>query len=534
MTSSLRQHGVGTAPRTIGEIPTTWAARDPRLVALRTKGGDERTYAELDERTDRLANGLNALGLRPGDRVAAWMTDGFACIEVYLAAAKAGLVVCPLNARLTTHEADYLLRDSDPRALIWTADLDEVMSDLPHELVEGRVLLRVSDDAGCQLETLIAHSPSDPLGIDVDPDSTFILGYTSGTTGKPKGAELTHRSILEIARINATSYRLTAYPRVALTGSMSFVAVVPAHVLCTLRMGGCLTIMGKWTMDDLLHVLERDLITFTYIPSPLMSEAAEALARKPEAWTNLRSVLHSASRARPDQLHALVQVIGSRLVEGWGMTENSGGLMTAMLGHEYLGAGPDDPVFTSVGRAALDVSIRVVSPDGTDVAHDGLTIGELIFSAPSLMSGYRNRPEETATALHDGWFHTGDLGSIDADGYVYISDRRTDLIVSGGANVYPSEVEECIAAIPGVRDVAVIGLPHERWGQTVVAVVVPDGSLPTSALTADVILEHCRTRLAGYKKPTRIVFVDSLPRTASLKVSRAGVRTIAQTWAADD
>ena len=216
------------------------------------------------------------------------------------------------------------------------------------------------------------------------------------------------------------------------------------------------------------------------------------------------------------------------------MTENSGGLMTAMLGHEYLGAGPDDPVFTSVGRAVLDVSIRVVSPDGIDVPHDGLTIGELIFSAPSLMSGYRNRPEETATALRDGWFHTGDLGSMDADGYVYISDRRTDLIVSGGANVYPSEVEECIAAIPGVRDVAVIGLPHERWGQTVVAVVVPDGSLPTSALTADVILEHCRTRLAGYKKPTRIVFADSLPRTASLKVSRAGVRTIAQTWAADD
>ncbi|MEI8056549.1 MAG: AMP-binding protein [Actinomycetes bacterium] len=532
MTSPYGQQG--TEPQTIGEIPTMWATREPGLVALRSKAGAERTYLELDERTNRLANGFYALGLRPGDRLVAWMSDSFACIDVYLAAAKAGLVVCPLNSRLTAHEADYLVRDSDPRALVWTADLDQVIADLAPELVAERVLLRVSEEADCQLEQLIEGSPSDPPAIEVDPDSTFIIGYTSGTTGKPKGAELTHRSILAIARINATSYRLTAYPRFALTGSMSFVAVIPAHVLCTLRMGGCLTIMGKWTMDELLDVLERDLITFTYIPSPLMSEAAEALARRPEAWTNLRSVLHSASRARPDQLHALVQVIGSRLVEGWGMTENSGGLMSAMLGHEYLGAGVDDPVFTSVGRAVLDISVRVIGPDGADLPHDGETVGELIFAAPSLMSGYHNRPQETASALQDGWFHTGDLGSMDAEGYIYISDRRTDLIVSGGANVYPSEVEECIAAIPGVRDVAVVGLPHERWGQTVVAVVVRDGSAAGIELTSEVIIERCRTQLASYKKPTQVTFVDSLPRTASLKISRASVRTMAQSWTAND
>ena len=530
MTPTNAQKAPTTEPRTIGEIPSLWAAREPRLAALRSLSGAERTYAELDDRTDRLANGLLALGLRPGDRVVAWMTDGFACIEVYLAAAKAGLVVCPLNSRLTAHEADYLLSDSDPRVIVWTADLDDTVSQLATEAVADRFQVRVTGSSDCGLEELIARSPGGSPGVDVDPDSTFILGYTSGTTGKPKGAELTHRSILAVARMNATSYRLSGYPRMALTGSMSFVAVVPAHVLCILRMGGCLTIMGRWTMEDLLEVLERDRITFTYIPSPLLTEAAEALASRPEAWTHLRSVLHSASRARPDQLHALVQVIGTRLVEGWGMTENSGGLMTAMLGDEYVGAGRDHPVFTSAGRAALDVSLRLLDPQGVELPHDGVTVGELAFAAPSLMKGYRNRPEETAATMLDGWFRTGDLGSIDADGYIYISDRRTDLIVSGGANVYPGEVEQCIAGIPGIRDVAVIGLAHERWGQTVVAVVVPDAGLPAGALTEDVIIEHCRTRLAGYKKPTRVVFVDSLPLTASLKVSRARVRSMAETW----
>ena len=519
-----------TVPRTVGEIPALWAAREPCLVALRSVFGTERTYGELDDRTDRLANGLLAMGLRPGDRLVAWMTDGFACVEVYLAAAKAGLVVCPLNARLTAHEAEFLLSDSDPRIVVWTADLDDTVAGLAADTVADRFHVRVTGGSDCVLEELIHRSPSGSPGVDVDPEATFIIGYTSGTTGKPKGAELTHRSILAVARMNATSYRLTGYPRMALTGSMSFVAVVPAHVLCVLRMGGCLTIMGRWTMEDLLEVLERDRITFTYIPSPLLTEAAGALAGRPEAWTNLRSVLHSASRARPEQLHGLVQVIGTRLVEGWGMTENSGGLMTATLGHEYLGAGPDDPVFASAGRAALDASVRVLDPVGAELPHDGVTVGELAFAAPSLMKGYRNRPADTAASMKDGWFRTGDLGSIDADGYIYISDRRTDLIVSGGANVYPGEVEDCIAAIPGVQDVAVIGLEHERWGQTVVAVVVPDSSLPDGALTELVIIEHCRTRLAGYKKPTRVVFVDSLPRTASLKVSRAGVRSMAETW----
>jgi acyl-CoA synthetase (AMP-forming)/AMP-acid ligase II len=288
--------------------------------------------------------------------------------------------------------------------------------------------------------------------------------------------------------------------------------------------------MGAWTVDELMAVLERDLITYIYVSSPRIEEVAEALAAHPSAWPNLRSVMHSASRARPDQLALLTSVVGPRLVEGWGMTENSGGLMTATLGHEMLGATGDDHwSYATVGRPALDTEVRVVDEEGRDLPHDGTAVGELWFRSPGLFTGYWNRPEATAAAFVDGWFRTGDLGAIDADGYVFVSERRTDLIVSGGANVYPSEVEDCIAAVPGVVEVAVVGAAHERWGQTVVAVVVRAGpDYPTE----EQVLEACRTHLAGYKKPTRVYFVEARPRTPSQKVSRAAVRDLVKGWSA--
>jgi acyl-CoA synthetase (AMP-forming)/AMP-acid ligase II len=179
----------------------------------------------------------------------------------------------------------------------------------------------------------------------------------------------------------------------------------------------------------------------------------------------------------------------------------------------------------SVGRATVDAAVRLVDEVGTELPWDGTTVGELTVWSPALMVGYWNQPEATEQAFLDGWYRTGDLGTIDPDGYVTIADRRTDLIVSGGMNVYPSEVEEVIHRLPGIVEASVVGLPHERWGQSVTAVVV---TAPGSSLTAEDIAEHCRRSLASYKKPTRVLFVDELPRTASLKVSRAAVRLAAE------
>jgi acyl-CoA synthetase (AMP-forming)/AMP-acid ligase II len=515
--------GVALEPATIGDITGIWADRSPDRVALRDQAGAHVSYRELDERTSRLATALLATGLSPGDRVATWMTDGFEYVEAYLACAKAGLVVCPINGRNTASEAEYLLGDSGAAMLLHAASLDDMAAQLPESATAGLTVIAVAP--GTDWAGLAVNGPADRPRVAVDPDAPAVIGYTSGTTGRPKGAILTHRSILAIARLNSTSYRLGAYPKVALTGSMTFVSVVPAHVLCTLRFGGTLTIMGEWGVDDLVRVLERDLVEFIYVSSPRIEEVATALASAPNAWRNLRSVMHSASRARPDQLAALTRVVGPRLVEGWGMTENSGGLMTATLGHEMLAAeGHDDHwAYSTAGVPAMDTEVRVVDAGGAEVPHDGVSIGELWFRSPGLFAGYWNREDETRKAILDGWFRTGDLGSIDADGYVFVSERRTDLIISGGANVYPSEVEDCISTIPGVAEVAVVGAEHPRWGQTVVAaIVVTEGA----DVTADDVVEHCRVHLAGYKKPTQVIFMDSLPRTASQKISRASVREL--------
>jgi fatty-acyl-CoA synthase len=513
-----------TCPRSVGDLIALGARRTPARVAIRTVAGVEMTYAQLHERSTRLANGLIGLGLRAGDRVAAWMEDGFEYVELYLACAKAGLIVCPVNARFTATEAAHIIEDSDARALVWTTGLEDRVAALVGN-IDGLALVPPTGSAitpANDYEHLLRSGSLLEL-LPPTPDSVYILGFTSGTTGKPKGAMLTHRSVLAIARMNARSFRLSGAPVEALTGSMSFVAVVPSHVLCVLSVGGTLTIMGKWDADSLLHVVRRDRATFTYIPSPLLPDVTTALERDSRAWQTLEAVLHSASRAHADHLGAMFDVIGGRLIEGWGMTEHSGGLATATVPGDYLDATASSRIFSTVGRAATEVDIALIDEAGNPLAPDGVTVGELCIASPALMAGYWRRPDATAAAIVDGWYRSGDSGTIDPDGIVTIVDRRTDLIVSGGANVYPSEVEACISALPEVADVAVVGVPHDRWGQAVVAVVVRRSN--AAGLTEDAVIERCKAELAGYKKPTRVLFVDELPRTSSMKVARAQLRT---------
>jgi acyl-CoA synthetase (AMP-forming)/AMP-acid ligase II len=509
-----------TEPSRVGELLDPAVERVPERVAVKLRdGSDDRTYAQLHERTTRLANALLDAGLQRGDHVAAWMEDRIEYVELYLAAAKAGLVVAPINARFVAPEAAYQLEDARAAAVVWTPGLDERVAALG-PVVSSLTTIRVGGRGAAQhaFEDLISTGDSAPLSAP-HPDDVFILGYTSGTTGRPKGAMLTHRSILALGRQNALSFRLSGHVVWGLTGSMSFVAVVPAHVLCCVALGGTLIMMGHYDVPALLDAIERERITFTYVPSPLLREFAEAARARPRAIRSLHSVLHSASRAAPQELRAVFAVVGDRLIEGWGMTEHSGGLATATTPDDYLD--PDGPrdVFATAGRAAAGVAVRLVDADGGFLPHDGATVGELVISSPSLMTGYWQRPEATAEALRNGWYHTGDLGTIDAEGYIFIAERRTDLIVSGGMNVYPSEVEQCIAAMPTVAEVAVVGLPHERWGQTVVAAVVADGEL-----TEDDVVAHCRERLASFKKPSRVVLLDELPRTAGMKIARAALR----------
>ncbi len=518
----------------VGDLVTLNALRSPdRLAYLDVKSGERRTYSELDIRTTRLANALLGSGLQPGDRIAAWMKTSIAYVELYWAAAKAGLVVTPINERFKAEEARYQIENSEASALVYSPAVAA--------LVEGMIkdcdlkLLATDGDANLKgsviLEELVKRGNPAPPPLAPNEDDLFIIGYTSGTTGFPKGAMLTHKSVRTIGRMNALSYRLPLFSVGAYRGSMSFVATIGAFLMSHLHVGGTILMLHDSDPEYLLDTIERYSATYTSIPSPLVLPFAAACRQQPRSFASLQSMLHGASKAPADHLRELAEVVGHRLIEGWGMTENSGGLATATSILDVTGRDEaEGDVFDSGGRAVPDAVVGVRGPEGELVAHDG-TVGELVIRSAAMMAGYWRNEEATARALRDGWYYSGDLGSIDANGYVYVSDRRVDLIVSGGMNVYPSEVERVIASCPGVQEVAVIGLPHDRWGQTVVAVVVAH---PTTHVTEEMIIDHCRRRIASYKKPTRVVFIDELPKTVSDKVKRQLVRDMvagaAETW----
>lgn len=507
---------------TIADCVDRHARERPDAPALIEPSGRTVDFSELERSSRALAAGLRQLGAQRGTRIATFVDDSAAYVELYIAAARIGAVMVPINTRLTAVEASVLIEDCDPLIVVWTGRHTPVMNEVP---TAGRVSVVLDGDrsvpGSIAFEDLASTRCDDAEPAVVDADDPYIIGYTSGTTGRPKGAVLTHRTVRAIAESNTAAYRLPEYSVAALTGSMSFVATVPAHVLTHLRIGGAVVVLGPWTVASLLGAVEKYSVTFTYVPSPVIDEFVETVTASPERIATLHTVLHSASNAGPAKLRALYDAIGDRLVEGLGMTENSGGLVTATRVGDFEPTSHASEPFQSVGRAVDGTRIDVLDENGTPIPHDGTSVGEIVVRSPALMTGYWNMPDATARSLVDGWYHTGDLGSMDAAGFVYVSDRRTDLIVSGGMNVYPSEVESTVAAHPAVAECAIVGAPHPRWGQSVVAVVVlVDGA----DLTLDELQEHCRKSLASYKKPTRLVVLDSLPRTASMKIKRNVVR----------
>lgn len=511
------------AAHTIADCIDHHAIERPDASALIEPAGRTVTYAELKRSSHALAAALARLGAHHGTRIATFVDDSAAYVELYIAAARIGAIMVPINTRLTAAEASVLIDDCDPLILVWTARHTPTMIDVPRE---GRITIVVDGEAAIPgsvaFEDLTATEISSGEAAPAfDTDDPYIIGYTSGTTGRPKGAVLTHASVRAIAESNTVAYRLPEHSVAALTGSMSFVATVPAHVLTHLRIGGAVVILGPWTVASLLDAIEKHSVTFTYVPSPVIDEFVSAVHQAPERIRTLNTVLHSASNAGAEKLRALHGAIGDKLVEGLGMTENSGGLVSATRVGDFDSTSAASHPFSCVGRAVEGTEIEVLDETGQPLPHDGVSVGEIIVRSPALMQSYWNMPEATNRALIDGWYHTGDLGSMDEAGFVYVSDRRTDLIVSGGMNVYPSEVEACIAAHSAIAECAVVGAPHPRWGQSVVAVVVlKDGE----GLTLEQLQEHCRKTLASYKKPTRMVLVDSLPRTAGIKIKRNVVR----------
>lgn len=508
----------------IGDMVRVGAARAANQFLFTTADGDGLTYGAVNIRANRVANALQGLGLKPGDRVAVWASTSIQYMELYIGAARGGFAITPINERFKIREARHQFEDSGAKILFYSENLVHLVnelnqtSDIPNLVcLDGK-----SEILSLGFEDLL-ETGSSRFPIDPDPDGLFILGYTSGTTGFPKGAMLTQRSVKILARMNAHSIRLPLSSVNVWTSSMSFVASIGAIMMSHIHVGGTIVVASPWDIDRVMKTSKKWNATSVHFPTPAIVDLTQAMIRNPDDWLSWVSLFQSASKAPANQMRNLAEISGTRLVSGWGMTENSGGLATAFSLADVAGRTTANDLFESAGRAVADAEVRLIDADGNDLPHDGETIGELCIRTPALMKGYWNNPVASEKALVDGWYHTGDLGYIDLAGYVYISDRRSDLIVSGGMNVYPTEVETIILELPKIFQCAVIGIPDDRWGQAVVAVIkMKEGE----EMTDQEVIDHCRSQIAHYKQPTRVIRVETFPVTASEKIKRAELRTL--------
>lgn len=484
--------------------------------AVAVRAGDhERSYADLVDRSARLAHHLLDSGLQPGDRVAIMVEDGLRAIEPHLAAALGGLVIVPVNARFRSAEAEHIIKDSGVRAIVHSSGVrDELQTVDAHAvLVWVNTGGSVADDTSSAYETIVTTGHCAPPTVRIAADDLVMIGYTSGTTGRPKGAMMTNAGGIAAIRANVVAFRVVPYGACAFSGSVSFTALFWAFIAPHLFLGASIDFLQPGlTLDRWFDRMAQHRSTFTFVPTPFMTAFAQAARQRPEAITALTGVCHSASPATPEQRAHMLDALGRTYIESFGMTESLAAVSVTTR-NDIPEACLADDLLATIGRPLAPARLYPVAEDGTRLSAG--TVGELIIESPSLFTGYWQDEKATEDALRDGCYSTGDLGHVDANGYVYIDGRKADLIISGGMNVYPAEVEAVLHAHPDVADVAVLGIPHEKWGEAVAAVVVPrPGSTPSTTH----LVQHVADHLASYKKPTAIAFIDTLPRNANLKV----------------
>jgi len=484
--------------------------RHARLVAAARTAvidGDKRlSYAQLADRCGRLVACLRSMGLRKGDRVAILAANGHAYVETYVGVPAGGMVIVPLNTRHAPAELEYALRDSGARVLI-TDRPPGALTDV----VERVVML------GEPYESLLAtHEPA-TLGVDVDERDLAGLFYTGGTTGASKGVMLSHRNL-----IANTYHWLTLAPQhendVYLVAAPLFHAAGSNAVLATIWTAGTQVILPAFDPAAALDLIAKHNVTITLgVPTMLAALANEQIER-PRDTRSLRLLGHGGSPIATEVLRrCCAAFLNAELLEVYGATELSP-LATILLGERAL---IDHPRARSCGRPVIGGQVRVVDLDGRTLPPG--EVGEVVVSGPQVMQGYWNKPEQTARALRNGEYWSGDLGYMDAEGYLFLVDRAKDMIITGGENVYSTEVEEVLYRHPAVLEAAVFGVPDEKWGEAVHAVVVPRAD--HEDLDVAVLIEFCRERIAHYKAPRSIdIRREPLPKSGPGKVLKRELR----------
>jgi fatty-acyl-CoA synthase len=473
------------------------------------------SHAGFAERVRRVAGALAGLGVAAGDRVGYVGGNHPSALETLYACGQLGAIWVPVNARLTAREAAYVLTDSGASVVVHGREHGSLADALRGSTPSVRSWVAAEPSLGggadsLPYEELLAVTDPEPRDTEVSLDDPCLIMYTSGTTGRPKGAVLTHGNMTWNATNQLLGFDFTQTERTLALAPLFHIGGLNGTVNPTLLRGGCAVVVRRFDPAETLAVIEEQRVTsFFAVPTML-----DAMARQPAFATRDLSALRTIGAAgAPLPLPTLRTWLdrGVTMQQAYGMTEASPGCTVLDSADAVRKVG-------SAGKPVFFTDLRVVRPDGTAAAVD--EVGEVIVQGPNIMAGYWNDPERTAEVLVDGWYRTGDAGSLDAEGFLYIRDRYRDMIISGGENVYPAEIESALLELPGVLEAAVIGVPDERWGEVGLAVVVA----PDLAPDGDAVRAALRERLAAFKVPARIEFAPELPKTATGKIRKPDLR----------
>src|SRR5882757_4301707 len=506
MSTDPRRHSVDD--RSMGGMLRWAATQHPDRDAIIC--GDTRwSWRELDERTNRAANALLALGVRPGDRVWLYFTNHPDYLALYLAAAKTGIVAATVNPALSASELAFILGDAECVLVVTDSSRAPIVA-------EARPDLRALVVGGDFDDLLAVADPGEPPPV-ADVDAPFYQGYTSGTTGFPKGCVQTHRAFVD-HHWRCHDVFGSGHPDVMLIPGPLFHEAPALFSLEHLFFGGTVVLLPAFTPESALEAIAEHRCTLVGFAVPVMlARMSDVLEADPDRYdiTGLRSVVVAGAPLLEDTLQATLRAFpNAALQEFYGGTEL--GVVTSVDHRQCPERG------RTAGLPLRGIATLILSPDD-EILPPG-EVGE-VFASPVMMAGYHGRPDATAEAVRTfdrvDWISLGDLGFLDKDGYLYLVDRKKHMIISGGENVYPVEIENVLSDHPAIADVAVIGLPDPRWGEQVTAVVVASAG---RSLTLEELDAYCRTRLAGYKIPRRLVVMEDLPRTPSGKVLKHVLR----------
>ncbi|GAB4338888.1 MAG: fatty acid--CoA ligase [Candidatus Abyssubacteria bacterium] len=483
--------------------------------------GKRYTWSQADERVNRLANALIDLGVTRGDHVAILSKNCNEYFETYFGCARSGSICTAINYRLTPRELRYVIGNSEAKVVIVSDEfldtLEEVRPDL--EKAEHYVVIGRAPEGMKSYDDMLANaSPEKPV-LEQHEDDVVLQMYTSGTTGLPKGAMLTHRNLITNAIGCSFGMQMQPNDCILMVAPLYHMAAGMCSLAVILQ-GGPILIHRDFNPIAILDDMEGGEVTVALLIPVMINFLLQMPDIETRDFSNIRGIIYGASPMPVEVLRRAMEIFKCDFVQGYGQTESSA-VLCVLRPEDHVIEGTPEQLrrLGSAGREVFGTEVRVVNEDGNDVKPG--EIGEVIGRGHNVMKGYWNMPEATAETLRDGWLHTGDLATVDEDGYVYILDRVKDMIISGGENVYSREVEEVLYMHPAIADAAVIGVPDPQWGETVKAIIVlRDGHVATE----QDIINFCRKHLAGFKRPRSVEFVDSLPRNLSGKVLKKILR----------